>query len=84
MLSSTIRSSTARTLTRTAARRGVASTMTGDYTIVDHEYDAVVVGASVSARGAAARDAADVPGTGHALAALAGRREPQRRLWPAT
>jgi len=45
MLSSTIRSSTARTLTRTAARRGVASTMTGDYTIVDHEYDAVVVGA---------------------------------------
>lgn len=45
MLSSTIRSSAARTLTRTAARRGVASTMTGDYTIVDHEYDAVVVGA---------------------------------------
>ena len=44
MLSSTIRSSISRSITATA-RRSVSTQLTGNYTIVDHEYDAVVVGA---------------------------------------
>ena len=44
MLSSAIRSSVSRSLSA-IARRSVSTKLTGDYTIVDHEYDAVVVGA---------------------------------------
>jgi succinate dehydrogenase (ubiquinone) flavoprotein subunit len=44
MLSSAVRSLASRTAPNTA-RRAVSTKLTGDYTIVDHQYDAVVVGA---------------------------------------